>query len=272
MARFATRLFGTPAGASRVTSRDDTGTEWLSRYRWWALSLLLIALGAVLPGALVAIPELPNGPLFPLRKVEVTGELRRLDPDQLQERLQPADIGGFFDVNVVELKGLVSDIPWVAGVQISRSWPDQLVITITEREPVARWRAEGLLDAEGGFFTVKSLLEFAALPLLSGPPGSERQVFAGYEYLRGALMQLPQPINEVELDSRGVWRLRTVDGVLLTLSGELQRAPLDRLVRVYRQQLIGHWDKVRRIDLRYDDGLAVAFAPNTVMVEEGSRQ
>ncbi len=85
-------------------------------------------------------------------------------------------------------------------------------------------------------------------------------------------MQLPQPINEVELDSRGVWRLRTVDGVLLTLSGEPQSAPVDRLVRVYRQQLISHWDKVRQIDLRYDDGLAVAFAPNTVMVEEGSRQ
>ncbi|RLA10984.1 MAG: hypothetical protein DRQ52_10445 [Gammaproteobacteria bacterium] len=270
MAKTRRRLSRKQAGASRVVTADFTDLGWVSRYRWWALALLIVAVGAVLPGALVAIPELPSGPMFPLRKVEVTGDLRRLDSEKLRARLLSSATGGFFDVNVVQLRELVGDVPWVEGVQITRRWPDQLVITITERKPAARWRSEGLLDHEGKLFIVDTLLEFSALPLLSGPPGSEQRVFDGYQFLRGALMQLPQPINEVELDKRGIWRLRTIDGVLLTFRGDPEKAPLERLLKVYRQQLLTHWDKVRRVDLRYSDGVAVAFAPDTVKVEEGS--
>ena len=272
MASIKSRLLPRPAGATRLSSASVPRASWVNRYRWWALPLVVIGLGAALPGALVAVPELPSGPLFPLRKVEVSGDLQRLDPQRLRQRLLPSTSGGFFDIDVLQMRALVGDIPWVAGVQINRQWPDQLMITITEREPVARWRSEGLLDSNGNFFKVDSLLEFSALPLLSGPDGSEQQVFDGYRYLRTALAQLPQPVHEIDLDRRGVWRLRTNDGVLLTFRGEPKLAPLTRLAEVYRRQLLPHWNKVRKVDLRYSDGLAVAFAPNTVQVEEGSRQ
>jgi len=272
MSRKRSRLFKRQGGASRVLSATAERSNWVRSYRWWALALLVIGLGVVVPGALVAVPELPSGPLFPLRKVEVTGDLRRLDPEELRARLMPAAAGGFFDVDVLRVRELVNDIPWVANVQITRQWPDQLVITITERQPAARWGSEGLLDDEGKLFTVDTLLEFSALPLLSGPAGSQRQVFDGYQFLRSALVQLPQPINEVDFDSRGIWRLRTIDGVLLTFRGDPKSAQLERLVEVYQRQLLPHWDKVRRVDLRYSDGLAVAFAPNTIQVEEGSRR
>ncbi|MEL0083679.1 MAG: FtsQ-type POTRA domain-containing protein [Gammaproteobacteria bacterium] len=264
------RRFRKPVtGASRVAPAAVGSPMRLSRYRWWLAPLVLVALGALLPGALVAVPEMPEGPLFPLRKVEVTGDLQRLDPQQLRSRLLPEAVVGFFDVDVRQLRERVSDMSWVGRVQITRQWPDELIITITEREPAARWRSQGLLDTEGQLFLVDTLLDYSALPLLSGPDGSEQKVYAGYQFLRNALMQLPQPINEVALDSRGVWRLRTVDGVMITFRGEPDNVPLERLIRVYRQQLLPHWDKVRSVDLRYSDGFAVAFAENSVVVEEG---
>ena len=272
MASIKSCLLPRRAGATHLSPPSVSRVSWVNRYRWWALPLVVISLGIALPGALVAVPELPKGPMFPLHKVEVSGDLQRLDPQQLRQRLLPSTRGGFFDIDVLQMRALVSDIPWVASVQINRQWPDQLVITITEREPVARWRSEGLLDSDGNFFKVDSLLEFSALPLLSGPDDSEQQIFEGYRYLRTALAQLPQPVQEIDMDRRGVWRLRTNDGELLTFRGAPKLAPLTRLVEVYRRQLLPHWDKVRKVDLRYSDGLAVAFAPNTVQVEQGSRQ
>ncbi len=256
------------AGASRVVVAPQR--DWSKHLRWGGALVLLAVLGAVLPSALVAVPQMPRGPLFPLHKVEVTGDLQRLDSQLLRERLLPGARGGFFDVDVQGLRQRVAGFPWVAAVQISRRWPDQLVITITEREPVARWRSEGLLDSEGKFFSVEKLLEFSALPLLAGPDGSESEVFAAYQFFSNALVALPRPVNEVELDGRGVWRLRTMDGVELVLRGTPQQAPLARLLQVYQDQLMPHWDKVRSVDTRYSDGLAVAFAPNTVQVEKGS--
>ena len=272
-------------GASRTTAEKQllasmftlpiaaAKPQWWGRYRWWTVMLLAaIVLATVVSAELMAMSGDDSARLFPLSKVEVTGDLHRLDHQQMRQQLLPATSGGFFDVDVVRLRKLVEQIPWVKGVQISRRWPDQLVIDISERQPMARWGDAGLLDQSGVSFSVDQLDEFAGLPALVGPEGTEQYVANGLKYLRQALMELPGGITNIELNSRDVWRVSGADGIVITFSGDPQDAPLARLIQVYRQQLTGHWNKVVSVDLRYSDGIAVAFSPNTIKVEQGTRR
>ena len=247
--------------------------QWWRRYRWWVLSLLtVVVLASMVSAELMAMSTDDSGRMFPLSRVEVTGDLYRLDHQQMRQQLLPATTGGFFDVDVLRLRNLVEQIPWVKDVQISRRWPDQLVIDISERQPLARWGDGDLLDQSGIAFSVDQLDEFAGLPALFGPAGSEQDVASGLKYLRQALIELPGGITKIEVNSRGVWQVSGADGIVIVFSGDPQHAPLEQLIRVYRQQLTSHWNKVVSVDLRYSDGIAVAFAPNTIKVEQGTRR
>ncbi|MBL4623116.1 MAG: FtsQ-type POTRA domain-containing protein [Immundisolibacteraceae bacterium] len=247
--------------------------QWWRRYRWWVLSLLtVVVLASMVSAELMAMSTDDSGRMFPLSRVEVTGDLYRLDHQQMRQQLLPATTGGFFDVDVLRLRNLVEQIPWVKDVQISRRWPDQLVIDISERQPLARWGDGHLLDQSGIAFSVDQLDEFAGLPALFGPAGSEQDVASGLKYLRQALIELPGGITKIEVNSRGVWQVSGADGIVIVFSGDPQHAPLEQLIRVYRQQLTSHWNKVVSVDLRYSDGIAVAFAPNTIKVEQGTRR
>lgn len=262
-------------GATRHVSSVPNQPLWkrlaLIWRHWMVYPLALVSLGVLVPGALVALPDRSSGPWFPLRKVEVSGELRRLDPELLQQRLAPAARGSFFDLDVGAVQGLVSDLPWVESVRIGRKWPDQLAITIIERQPQARWGRAGLIDQQGEFFSVAAMAQFDALPLLSGPVGSEGYLFSSLQKLREQLTELPQPLTEVHLDERGIWRLVLADGVELLFRGEPDQVSWAKLFAVYRDQLREHWPAVRTIDLRYSDGVAVAFAPDTILLERDVR-
>ena len=247
--------------------------KWWPRYGWWGLAFLVATVVAIMLSAeLMAQSQDDSHVMFPLAKVEVTGDLHRLDHQRLRTRLLPATTGGFFDVDVLGIRQIVEQIPWVKDVQISRRWPDQLVININERQPLARWGEMALLDQSGERFAVERLDEFVGLPGLSGPEGSEQRVTNGLRFLLQALAELPGGVNQVALNGRDEWRVSGSDGVVITFSGNPQQAPLKRLIQVYRQELIPHWGKVSSVDLRYSDGLAVAFTPNTIQVEQGTRR
>jgi cell division protein FtsQ len=49
-------------------------------------------------------------------------------------------------ININQVKSLLESHPWIAGTEITRDWPNRLVITVKEKKPVA------LLSRETGLF------------------------------------------------------------------------------------------------------------------------
>jgi cell division protein FtsQ len=58
-------------------------------------------------------------------------------------------------------------------------------------------------------------------------------------------------------------------GTQLDLGGEDFLGRMQRFVRVYRSELAQRWTEVKRVDLRYENGIAVAF--NEPSQEESSQ-
>lgn len=75
-----------------------------------------------------------------------------------------------FEVDIAEARERIAEIPSVETVTIRKVYPDSLIVTITEKTPVARWRIDGatmLIDA-GGHPIAPARVENGELPLVIG--------------------------------------------------------------------------------------------------------
>jgi cell division protein FtsQ len=82
-----------------------------------------------------------------------------------------------FDVDLVEKQVAVEDLPYVKTAQLSRQWPDRLLVSVTERVPVAIVNLEKLyyVDADGQIFKRIDPGEEVDLPVITGLSVSQLQ-------------------------------------------------------------------------------------------------
>ena len=216
--------------------------------------LLLALMGATLA---LGVQWLQDPYRFPLRVVKITSKLRHLQKDELQQALAPYLRGGFFTVNVTGIHDAVEALPWVYRATVQRDWPDRLIISFVEQEPVARWGRDALLNRYGEIFVPRKLPEALALPGLSGPEGHERTVLEQYRRCARTLAPLGLRIARIELNERRAWRIGLDNAVQLELGRVDTALRLQRFVRTFSEVFAGHLEALKRVDLRYSNGFSV---------------
>jgi cell division protein FtsQ len=218
--------------------------------------LLLALMGATL---VVGVHWLQDPYRFPLRAVTITTKLHRLERDDLQRAIAPYLHGGFFTVDVTGIHDAVEALPWVYRATVRRDWPDRLVLSFMEQEPVARWGRDALLNRYGAIFVPRRIPADLALPWLSGPEDHERAVLARYRECTQALSPLGLHIVRLELNERRAWRI-DLDNALQLELGRTELAPrLARFVRAFPKVFAGHVDQLKSVDLRYSNGFSVQW-------------
>lgn len=106
-------------------------------------------------------------PVFAVRDIEVRG-LHRL-PEPEIEALAAGQVGRSIAlVSPQAVSDRVADLPLVRSVTVTRSWPSTLVVSVTEREPIAgvpSGKKIALVDGDG--VVVETVAKIpAGLPLL----------------------------------------------------------------------------------------------------------
>lgn len=74
-------------------------------------------------------------------------------------------------INMDQVKSLLESHPWIAGAEISRDWPNRLLITVKEKNPVALLsRTTGLfyLDNKGRIIAAASPTQELDFPVVTG--------------------------------------------------------------------------------------------------------
>jgi cell division septal protein FtsQ len=93
-------------------------------------------------------------PLLAVHSIQVDG-VTTLAAGQVREAAGIADDTPLLRVDVAAARARVARLPQVAAVEVTRGWPDRVVITVVERRPVAVVEEPGrrtLVDAEGVLF------------------------------------------------------------------------------------------------------------------------
>lgn len=247
-------------GASRLVQREPLSArlprpnfEVVKRILWPLLLLALVAGLYELGQRLMPYADRP------ISKVSVRGDLTYVDQLAVQERMEPFVEANFFKVDLDGLRQDLEQMPWIAHVEVRRVWPDQVTVHLEEHLPIARWGDEALLNNSGQAFAPSDLARYEHLPQLHGPKRAQQRVMQQYQMLSQMLRPLGFSIERLELRERGSWFVTTGQGVELLLGRDQIIEKMRRFTAIYQQALAQESEKIARIDLRYANGLAVAW-------------
>ncbi|MDH5485530.1 MAG: cell division protein FtsQ/DivIB [Gammaproteobacteria bacterium] len=211
---------------------------------------------AVLTGLYQKIDQLN---VLPIEKVQIEGEFRYLSKQSLRTQALPHVQGGFFTVDLVSVRNAVIELPWVEDVSIRRYWPNELRVRVIEKQAVAYWSDNQLLSSRAELFTPERLDKNMMLPRINGPEGQHRNMLKELAGMQSWLMDAGLSIVKLTQDSRRSWVIHLDSGFELRLGRENYHERLQRFVSVFTQSLYKQHNKIKHVDMRYTNGMAVAW-------------
>jgi cell division protein FtsQ len=198
---------------------------------------------------------LVHAPTFPVRKIAIDGQLKKVTAEQLRFIAEHELSGTFFTLDIDATRGAFEKLPWVSQAQVRREWPDTLEITVVEHQAQARWGENGLISTNGRWFDAAS--DDEELPVLYGPSGKEKDMSEMLVQLRQALAPSGLTPSALTLSERGSWQVTLDNGVKLELGRGDVQARTARFARHWRDTLAPLPYHIETVDLRYPNGFAV---------------
>ncbi|WP_058912254.1 cell division protein FtsQ [Entomohabitans teleogrylli] len=241
-------------------SRRSNGTRLAGM-----LFLLMVLLTVFVSGWMV-VGWMEDAQRLPLSKLVVTGERHYTRNDDIRQAIMALGPPGTFmtqDVNIIQQQ--IERLPWIKQASVRKQWPDELKIHLVEYVPVARWNDQHMMDAEGNSFSAPAdRTSRQILPLLSGPEGSESEVLQGFRSMKDVLAKDKFTLKEAAMTARRSWVLTLNDDIRLNLGRGDTLKRLNRFVELWpvlQKQAQTDNKRVSYVDLRYDSGAAVGWAP-----------
>jgi len=216
------------------------------------------AFAILLSACIFSVTKLENAEYFPISNVKVFG-INHLDRQEMETLLAPFVNKGFFAVDIDRIKEQVLQLPWVGQVVVRRTWPDQVMIAIREKSPIAVWNDNSLLSSAGELFSPSAESYPAELPEFSGPAGEQILMSQYYAKMNSLLTPLHFKITRLELSPSMAWRLTLENGMKLNVGHKDVLTRLTHFVKVYPKIVGERVAEVEYIDLRYPNGMAVRW-------------
>lgn len=215
-------------------------------------------LGAVVLTSIFAANQFHLSDYFPIKNVKVYG-VNRVDHQEVQNLLLPLVDHGFFTINVEYIRDRLLQMPWVSDIFVRRTWPDQIEITVVEKNALARWNNNSLLSEAGELFSPKQETYPTNLPQFVGPPGQQMLMRDYFNQINRLLQPLRAKIAYLELTPYFTWKLTLDNGITLQIGHKDILTRLGHFVKVYPKIVGKRATDVEYVDLRYPNGVAVRW-------------
>lgn len=204
----------------------------------------------------------------PVKSVAITGDFHNIDRKKIAAEIEPFTRLSYLSVDLQAIKKTLENEPWIKIASVKRQWPDQITVWIIEQQPQAQWRDDSFINAEGEVFTPAETHHIEGLPYLFGPKGSVTEVLADWYWVNDILSAENLLAQEWKVDEKGARSARLNNGIELVLGAGQMESKLLRFVTIYQQQLAAKSNEIKRIDMRYTNGLAVKWRPEADKVAQ----
>ena len=243
-------------GASRAAGTAPQATaSSVARFGSLPLLILLAILALVIYGVSLLYKQIDR----PLTNVMIGGDFTFLKTDELTELVVEEIDGGFLSIDLGHLSAVLDEHPWVDEVSVRRQWPSRLKVEVIEEVPIARWGEKGFLNRLGEELLIENNSQLGALPVLRADFGSSREMMENYQLMAELLIPTGLKIAELKRDDLGVWSIDTAKGVRLVIGRDKVSEKIKRFTTVWASGLNRQLKQIKTIDLRYPNGLAVAW-------------
>ena len=221
-------------------------------------------------GLLIQNIEFPA--VLPVTDVQVKGELNFLSKEEIKTLVKKNISGGYFTVDLSNIRELLLHKPWVKNVSLRREWPASLNILIEEQMPVAYWNNDAYLSENGDVFKPETIDTKLNLPNLNGPVGQHDNVWKFMNILYKETAMLNYEVVRLDLDDRRAWQLVIAENggtegvnIEIKLGRFDTEKRLQRFVSILPALTIGQKikksdyveNKIKVIDMRYPNGFSV---------------
>ncbi|PCJ91067.1 MAG: cell division protein FtsQ [Porticoccaceae bacterium] len=247
-------------GAAR---REEQRAPLRERLRWLTRSLSVLSLLVVLIGVLWGGEKVFHKLDVPIGVIAIKGEFSHVDQSEVQRLVEPLVKGGILSLDLAKIRSELELQPWIEAVAVSRQWPGGLVISVVEETPIARWGTQGFLNSRGEMLTIKDNSKLAHLPLLQGQGHTERSLMKSYREIAQLLQPANLKITGLKRDQRGAWWLSLSNGLELVIGRGQVVEKMRRFLVVWMSGLKDKAGQIARVDVRYDNGIAVQWVENT---------
>lgn len=239
------------------------------------LPVLFSVVAVIYAGLLIQRTEFPT--VLPVTDVQVKGELSFISKEEIKVLVKKNISGGYFTVDLNNIRQLLSHNPWIKNVSLRRKWPASLNVFIEEKVPVAYWNNDSYLSENGDVFKPEYIDLTLNLPNLNGPAGQHDNVWKFMNILYKETAMLNYEIVRLNLDERRAWQLELAEsdglegtGIIIKLGRFDTEKRLQRFVYILPALTTGYGikgsdyaeSKIKVIDMRYPNGFAVQMAKN----------
>ena len=237
-----------------------------------AVATAVFVLAAVGAGV-AAWAWLMRSPWFPIRAIQLDGDLARNSVPTIRANATPRLAGNFFSVDLQQSRAAFEGVPWVRRAVVRRVWPDRLVVRLEEHRPVALWSGEELPETGAALDSGRLVNSFGelfdanvgdvedeALPVLSGPEDRAAELLAMLQRLQPVLGRQGLVISALHLSGRGSWRAAFDSGATMELgrgSADEVLARTERFVRSFAAANAKWRAPLLHADLRHTNGYAL---------------
>lgn len=235
--------------ASRKTVPQPFNIEWKMPAVLMVVALLLITTLILLS---------PEKDILPIEKIRIAGDFTHLDSTRIEAQLKPYLGRGFFSVDILEIQQVLKQQAWIRNVSVRRLWPNQISVSIVEKQVAARWDDDHLLSSEANIFEADSKI-FNHLPIINGYKGQSDELLSRFRSLQHKFYEYDIQIIKMSEDSKGALGLSLNNGLVVNLGSEDNERKIDNFLKVYREQIKPRVEHIRHIDFRYNNGFAIAW-------------
>ena len=218
---------------------------------------------------------LRTAPRFEVQKLSVSGT-KRVPENQVIAKAGFQIGTNVFRVDLDEIRKSVEDLDWVRYASVQRVLPDEIIITVIEREPIGLTRIKGEIyqfDAEGKILDPDPS-SGQSFPILDGLRAGDRNGnLRKVETYRNVLEELGQiSLSEVHINDSGeVTVVSANDPVLINLGVSDFRSRWIKYLQL-KPQIQQQYPQAVRVDLRFksqviikmkddDSGEKIVWAP-----------
>lgn len=191
--------------------------------------------------------------------VNVSGSIEAVDREALMTIIRSHSAGGFLRLKMDELESALEKLTWVHQASVQRYWPDTLSVNVLQHSPIARWGDTGLMNAYGDLFFPNDIDSYQTLPMLHGEEVRAKELAQTFENSMQQLKLLGLQLRGLFEDERQSKHLVLSDGLVISIGDGDVNDKIERFATAYKQYLSENLNEVKKVDLRYTNGLAVEW-------------
>ena len=174
---------------------------------------------------------------FTVNRVIVTGDMEHVDESDLKSVAVDTVEGNLFTIDINQLQADFLEIPWVKHVAVSRSFPNDVMVNVSEYKAIANLGGDQLISDDGKVFNGNAV---ESLPVFDTSIDNISEALSDYHLIMHALPNRNLSIKRIAVNGVGITKLYFSNDLEVVICGseiELELKLLD-----------SYWDKLYTIN------------------------